>query len=101
MVSCDVIDCCWTTTDNNATIAQVSQEFTDHMTMHTLNAAIMAIAREGVAFSGILPEKAARNVVVKQRNARSYGKEMAFNEYVKILAEWDEGSLDPPATKQN
>ena len=53
-----MIDCGWTTTDNNATIAQVSQEFTDHMTMHTLNAAIMAIAREGVERAQqLLPER--------------------------------------------
>ena len=79
--TCGVIDCGWTTTDNNATIAQVSQEFTDHMTMHTLNAAIVAMTRQGVEMAQqLLPERVARNVVVKQRNAPSYGKEMEFKE---------------------
>ena len=43
----------------------------------------------------------AGNVLVKQRNAPSYGKEMEFKEYIKIVGEWNDGSLDPTATKQN
>ena len=101
--TCGVTGCNWSTSENNNTVALVSQEFTDHMATHTLNAALEAMARDGLRQQQQLhPERnGARNVVVKQRNAPSYGKEMEFKEYVKILGEWDEGSLDPPATKQN
>ena len=99
-----VTNCVWSTSDNNNTVAPgVCQEFMDHMTTHTLNAAIAAMARRGMEqMKQPNPEGngVARNMVFKQRNAPSYGKELEFKEYIKILGEWDEGSLDPPATKK-
>ena len=74
------------------------------MTTHTLNA---AIARGGMEHMECQQQQlntdrnTAQNGMVKQRPATSYGKEMEFKDFVKILTEWDEGFLDPPATKQN
>ena len=64
------------------------------MTTHTLNAAIAAMARRGMEqMKQPNPEGngVARNMVFKQRNAPSYGKELEFKEYMKFLGEWDEG----------
>lgn len=41
-------DCGWSSLENNSTVALVSQEFADHMIMHTLNVAIAAVAGEGM-----------------------------------------------------
>ena len=90
--------CVWATSgtsENNNTIAQVCQVLTDHMTTHTLNAGIAAMARRGMEQAkqpNQEPNGLARNVVVKQRNAPSYinGKEIKFKELVKIRGEWDE-----------
>ena len=102
-----VICCDMSTSDNNSTVVLVSQEFANYMTTHTLNAAITAMSRGGMDHmerqqQQLNPDRnTARNVMVKQRPAPSYGKEMEFKDFVKILTEWDEGFLDPPATKQN
>ena len=89
--SCGVTGCIWSTSKNNSTVALMSQEFTDHMTMHTLNQAIADMSRGGMERRDQpIPEQngAARNVVVKQRNAPSYGREMELQvQKIKKLSE--------------
>ena len=89
--SCRVTGCIWSTSKNNSTVALVSQEFTDHMTMYTLNQAIADMSRGGMEWRDKpIPEQngAARNVVVKQRNAPSYGREMELQvQKIKKLSE--------------